>query len=431
MNFWLEALYNLLAYGAVLIAGGAVVLVLLWLRPGLRERFWPLQRLRKGAWTGLEVFLAFALFTQLGGTLRSILVEVGFFYAFYDELPSAERQILWVSPLMFFLVLALIFATLWGMSRTRPRHYGLSLARWPQNIVQGVLLFALATPAVLIVYGFLVFLFQGEQAHELQRIAEEGLWPGEWVLLGLLACVVAPVMEELLFRGLLQGWLRRASLAGHVMVCIWSLFMAAMPLGAAYEGNEKAPPLDVAWWGLGFTGAIVAVYAFCFYRVWKGLLREGPLYMMIPAPEEVLRKRAEVNRNGDEVEGDSEEDEEDEEEEPLLRIDPERWAEFERGNVRLSILGSAMLFAAMHGAWPSPIPLFILGLILGWLAYRTQSLIGTMTLHACFNAVAFGALFLSQHYKETNGNAETTQARPWDGGNAVTVVPASHEPLRK
>jgi membrane protease YdiL (CAAX protease family) len=50
--------------------------------------------------------------------------------------------------------------------------------------------------------------------------------------------------------------------------------------------------------------------------------------------------------------------------------------------------GTAVLFAASHSSvWPSPIPLTVLALVLGWLAYRTQSLIGTMVFHSLFNGI--------------------------------------------
>jgi membrane protease YdiL (CAAX protease family) len=54
-----------------------------------------------------------------------------------------------------------------------------------------------------------------------------------------------------------------------------------------------------------------------------------------------------------------------------------------------TIYGTALLFGAAHSqVWPSPIPLFLLGLALGWLAYRTQSLIGPLVAHALVNGVA-------------------------------------------
>ena len=53
-----------------------------------------------------------------------------------------------------------------------------------------------------------------------------------------------------------------------------------------------------------------------------------------------------------------------------------------------AIFGTALLFGMLHAAvWPTPIALFVLGLGLGWLAWRTQSLVGPIVLHSLFNAV--------------------------------------------
>jgi membrane protease YdiL (CAAX protease family) len=53
------------------------------------------------------------------------------------------------------------------------------------------------------------------------------------------------------------------------------------------------------------------------------------------------------------------------------------------------IFAASLLFAAAHvQVWPSPIPLFLLSLGLGFLAYRTQSLVGPIVLHALFNSVS-------------------------------------------
>jgi membrane protease YdiL (CAAX protease family) len=52
-----------------------------------------------------------------------------------------------------------------------------------------------------------------------------------------------------------------------------------------------------------------------------------------------------------------------------------------------------MLFAASHNVWPTPVPLLLLGLGLGWLASRTQSLVGPIVCHALFNGVACLVLY--------------------------------------
>ncbi len=53
-----------------------------------------------------------------------------------------------------------------------------------------------------------------------------------------------------------------------------------------------------------------------------------------------------------------------------------------------AIYASATLFALMHSVWPSPIPLFVLGLALGWLAVRTNGVLVPVIVHGLFNAVS-------------------------------------------
>lgn len=54
-----------------------------------------------------------------------------------------------------------------------------------------------------------------------------------------------------------------------------------------------------------------------------------------------------------------------------------------------AIVSSAAVFAAMHSfVWPSPVPLFVLGIGLGWIALRTRSVIAPVVCHGLFNAVS-------------------------------------------
>lgn len=60
----------------------------------------------------------------------------------------------------------------------------------------------------------------------------------------------------------------------------------------------------------------------------------------------------------------------------------------------IPICGSALLWAMFHvSVWPTPIPLFVMGLGLGWLAWRTQSVIGPIVWHSLFNTLAFLVLY--------------------------------------
>lgn len=54
-----------------------------------------------------------------------------------------------------------------------------------------------------------------------------------------------------------------------------------------------------------------------------------------------------------------------------------------------AIIASAAFFALVHNSvWPSPIPLFVLGLGLGWLAVRTRGILAPVIVHGLFNAVS-------------------------------------------
>jgi membrane protease YdiL (CAAX protease family) len=72
----------------------------------------------------------------------------------------------------------------------------------------------------------------------------------------------------------------------------------------------------------------------------------------------------------------------------LVRNRRQRAGQTSAVNVTRGIYGTALLFAAFHSSvWPTPIPLFLLALGLGYLTYRTQSLVGPLVMHALFNAV--------------------------------------------
>jgi len=56
----------------------------------------------------------------------------------------------------------------------------------------------------------------------------------------------------------------------------------------------------------------------------------------------------------------------------------------------VSVYATAALFALAHSrVWPSPVPLFVLGLALGYLATRTNRIAACVVLHGLFNAVSY------------------------------------------
>lgn len=359
---WDELLLNLQAY---LLAGGigaAIALLLVGFAPCFRRRPLPLRRLRPGRWGGGEVILAFlnvfCFATPAVLAVAALLAvppssDVKEYEAAVRA--AAPRLVVLTSPFTVALTLAVLTAILFGVSRTRPHQLGVTRARWAANVILGVLAFLVLAPIALGVYYLVTLVFPAEK-NAFEVLVAQGLDPHEWALLVFMTVIGAPLTEEWLFRGILQGWLRRASLIGQATFLLAIFLGGAMPVTAVLlseaahqlQPDQVEPPaaaaVHAAIASVAFYGLFVALYAGWLWR------------LRVYYPDDVAGNGAG----------------------PGAR----QWA-----YARLSIFGSAMFFALAHG-WPQAVPLFVLALGLGWLALRTQSLIGPMVCHALFNTVA-------------------------------------------
>ena len=59
-----------------------------------------------------------------------------------------------------------------------------------------------------------------------------------------------------------------------------------------------------------------------------------------------------------------------------------------------AIIAQALLFAAFHRSLWSLLPMFVLGVALGWLAHVREGLWPSIALHALYNAITVAAAFL-------------------------------------
>jgi hypothetical protein len=67
----------------------------------------------------------------------------------------------------------------------------------------------------------------------------------------------------------------------------------------------------------------------------------------------------------------------------------------QRSDAAAGTWSASLVWAAMHApVWPSPIPLFVLGLGFGVVAQRTQSLVPSVVAHSLFNGVACAQLLM-------------------------------------
>lgn len=419
-----ELQWNAIAY-AIVAGAAAASLVGMWaFVPMLRQRWLPLARLRPGNWHGHEVLLVFAIVFGAPLILVATLFQIGFFTPLIGPpaLDEAGTEVVVylqrctniASPLIVAVALGVLFAVLYARTGTRPHHFGVSWSRWPLHVALGMIAFLIALPIVLGIHA-VATLIEPAREHSFVTLGQQELFVWEWALLAFQATVAAPFLEEIAWRGILQGWLRRASRLGHVAFLSLTLFFAVKDL-VAYDSEQKIPVFDTQKIAPAVFGLLLVVgYGFCMYRLARRFdLNAQEFFDWMPdqslssqAAETEERRQAREQAQGR----------------------ARQWLE---ANARLAMFGSAMFFAIVHAAWPAPIPLFVLGLILAWLTQRTQSLIPAITLHALFNLVAFIALYGSVMTAPLkNGNADTTAVRPSLFGSITTSVPASQLPLRK
>jgi membrane protease YdiL (CAAX protease family) len=170
--------------------------------------------------------------------------------------------------------------------------------------------------------------------HPFTHAGQQGLFAVEWGLLALAAMVVAPLREELLFRGVLQRLFAEHPWGGHVGIGLAGVIAACnIQLPSAAARSRDALALASAVAPLLFVAAMT------------------PFYLLICRRSKTKQPPA--------------------------------------------VFATALFFAAVHSSvWPSPIALLVLGLGLGYLSFWTRSLVAPIVVHSIFNGVSF-ALLLS------------------------------------
>jgi membrane protease YdiL (CAAX protease family) len=393
---WEEFHSTLLAYAITAAAAGAVIGALLVIFRLQRPLRLPVQRLRKGNWSGLEVVWAFVLLRFVPSFVVGLLDSLGFYQTtIFDKPPSSARMALWASPLFTLLTLALLCWFFFLKSGTRPSHLGLTRARWLQNGVLGYLSFLVLTPLVLGLFFFILLLLrmlfdETPESHVLEKLSQEISTGVEWLLFFFWAIVSAPLLEELIFRGILQGWLRRASFLGHILFVVVTLAWVVFIFLVSLFPLPDQPVREASVGALIFAIVMAVSYAYAAYRIWRPVIGEGGRYRFADQGADVSgAAKMEETGLSEVISGGPPASSENQD------LAQQRWRQWEKKNAILSIFGSAMMFAAFHDVWPTPVPLLLLGIGLGFLAFRTQSLLPGIVLHGLFNAVASLALFLN------------------------------------
>jgi membrane protease YdiL (CAAX protease family) len=295
----------------------------------------------------------------------------------WDELDKARIN-LWLTVILFPINLATVFLLVRLGSGTRAGELGFTADRPRENLALASLTWLAVTPAVfginyLASWGYFELTGTKPESHPLQQLAEQSPSLMDAILIAVSALVIAPIWEELMFRGVVQYWLAQRDWGGHLAMGL----SAIIGLGTLFSGS---PDFD------DFTFKAIAAKLSPFLFVIA--MVPGYLYL-----DQVFR-----------------------------RWIPDRKA-FQ------AIYGTALLFGMVHSpTWPTPIPLFILGLGLGFLAYRTQSLLGPIFVHFLFNAVACLSLVLPQMLTDwPKGSNEASAATRSAAPATFTLVPGSRQ----
>jgi len=197
---------------------------------------------------------------------------------------------------------------------------------FPSRIRFGVLVGLLLIPASMAVHALAIWSAEqagiGQDTHPLTVLGPRGDGFGG-VAFAVSVIVFVPVIEELLFRGVLLNWAAGEWHRPWIVLVFAGIYASI----SNFQFNPQfGPMVFVALLGVG----LYVVQRFAF------LLR----------PTFPTRTVAAV------------------------------WS-------------SSALFAAGHSAWPTPIPLFVLALGLGYLTVRTRDITAAAVVHGMFNAVSF------------------------------------------
>jgi membrane protease YdiL (CAAX protease family) len=341
-------------------------------------------------WGAVEVGVALYLFIATQALAQELLIRTHFFRTVYGEdFPvqvslsdpadakrlAAARQFIWYSvlaaPLFVGAVLGL-FCLLPAASRAGraalPYQFGLTRDRGARNLILGYLGWLFLSPAVLGLNVLVEILYLrlhrgGTEEHPLIQLLGQQPSPAEWALVFLSAAVAAPVVEELLFRGILQPWLSRRRWGGDLALAA----SFALALATRHKEIAEALRLGENREALAALAGAAAPALFVLAMIPGYIMAEWACWRWLPIP-----------------------------------------------HVARGIYGTSLLFATFHSTWPSPIALFPLAFGLGYLAFRTQSLVGPITLHALFNAVSLLGMALCA--------AGTGEAQPANGKEVTSAV---------
>jgi membrane protease YdiL (CAAX protease family) len=287
-----------------------------------------------------------------------LLQQTGFYRLLYgadfpamtvgDDPPGPEQtqagniRQLWVSLLSFGFVIGWIVFIQRSVSKATWAQIGFNKERWRSDVVVGYLGWAMITPIVFAVSIFanlmILWMFGVEPVkHPLTQMGGLAGIP-EWIMVGFQVVLLAPVIEEWLCRGALMPLISPQASRAHATYAIVGILALAFSFTGLLDSIRQQDGSKILS-NIREVGFVLALLP--LYMVLCRMIRDDRIWMGLDAPQ---------------------------------------WR---------AVFVSSMLFGVLHYVvWPTPIPLFVLGLGLGYVAMRTRSLLIPIIMHALFNAVS-------------------------------------------
>ena len=328
-EFWPDvarmALCGLLVAAAAVPVGFAAWLIS---KRNHQPIFLPIRRW-SAPWSGYEVLILFITATAAPTSLISpILSASGFYPAVYGPEAAQETwepmQSLWSSVFFTPMFVGVVWCVL-RLAYPNWRSGGFAPA---PRVAGGIATWLILHPIVVAVHFAVlaVFLLQEwrPDSHPLETKFREGRPVVDDILFAIQAALAAPLLEEVLFRGALVPWLLGKRNRPAILMGLAIVLAVVFSIRQSDDGQTEMRAGSVI-----FAALLLALGAVLHVRVKRHRRTMGAIY------------------------------------------------------------SSAALFALVHSTvWPSPIPLFVLGLGLGWLTIRTRGILAPVIVHGLFNAVS-------------------------------------------
>jgi membrane protease YdiL (CAAX protease family) len=362
-----DELRVMLIAGLSVAIGGGVLVAVVWYALGRGPLFTPVGPVT-GASKGVTILAAFAAFIIVTPVVHGLLNSLGYFQRVYGEdfpagwPPAAAETIryLWSAVHAFPIQLTLLLvirSVQAGFKWLVPD----TASGWGRHLVAGYLTWLIVTPVAFCVFVLANLAYtwltgKPPDKHPLTALGNSG-GNRDWVAFVLQTVLLAPILEELLFRGTLLPWLaqtKRPDPNTPLSLQPADRPLAVMLLSVGVAFVLHANDLKTAWEAGQWHEAAAH-------------LMPGAFFLVLVPLDFWARRIGRVRR--------------------YLRVRSVQHAR--------AIIASSALFAAVHSqVWPSPVPLFVLAIGLGYLYMRTRSIVGPVVVHGMFNAVSAVYLLL-------------------------------------